>query len=41
MENIGLSQRFVNESTLYKGLYTGRIVSQYKNHTRLSLKMVS
>lgn len=31
MENIGLSQRFVNESTLYKGLYTGRIVSQYKN----------
>lgn len=31
MENLGLSQRFVTESTLYEGLYIGRIVSQYKN----------
>lgn len=30
MENIGLSQRFKNESTLYEGLYIGRIASQYK-----------
>jgi ribosome biogenesis GTPase len=30
MENIGLSQRFLNESTLYEGLYIGRITSQYK-----------
>lgn len=31
MENLGLSQRFVTEATLYEGLYIGRIVSQYKN----------
>ncbi|WP_188455706.1 ribosome small subunit-dependent GTPase A [Virgibacillus oceani] len=31
MENLGLSQRFVTESTLYKGLYIGRVISQYKN----------
>lgn len=31
MENLGLSQRFVNESTLYTCLYVGRIISQYKD----------
>lgn len=31
MENLGLSQRFVIEATLYKGLYIGRVISQYKN----------
>jgi ribosome biogenesis GTPase / thiamine phosphate phosphatase len=31
MENLGLSQRFINESTLYEGLYIGRVMSQYKN----------
>ena len=31
MENIGLSQRFINESTLYEGLYIGRVISQYKS----------
>jgi ribosome biogenesis GTPase len=31
MENIGLSQRFVSESTLYDGLYIGRVVSQYNS----------
>jgi ribosome biogenesis GTPase len=31
MENIGLSQRFVNESTLYEGLYISRVISQYKS----------
>lgn len=31
MENIGLSRRFINEATLYEGLYIGRVVSQYKN----------
>lgn len=31
MENIGLSQRFLNESTLHEGLYIGRVVSQSKN----------
>lgn len=31
MENLGLSQRFVNESTLYDGLYIGRVISQYNN----------
>ena len=31
MENIGLSQRFITESALYPGYYTGRIVSQYKD----------
>ena len=28
MENLGLSQRFVIEATLYKGLYIGRVISQ-------------
>jgi len=31
MENIGLSERFLTESTLYKGLHIGRVISQYKN----------
>ncbi len=31
MENLGLSQRFLTESKLYKGLYIGRVISQYKN----------
>lgn len=31
MENIGLSQRFINEATLYEDLYIGRVISQYKN----------
>lgn len=31
MENLGLSQRFITEATLYRGLYIGRIVSQHKN----------
>lgn len=31
MKNLGLTQRFITESTLYKGLYVGRVSSQYKN----------
>jgi ribosome biogenesis GTPase len=31
MENLGLSQKFITESTLYTGLYIGRVISQYKN----------
>lgn len=31
MKNIGLSQRFITESTLYSGFYIGRIISQYKD----------
>ena len=31
MENLGLSQRFVTESTLYTSLYIGRVISQYKD----------
>ncbi len=31
MKNLGLSQRFLTEATLYEGLYIGRIISQYKN----------
>jgi ribosome biogenesis GTPase len=31
MKNLGLSQRFSTEATLYAGLYIGRIISQYKN----------
>lgn len=35
MENLGLSQRFITESTLYKGLYMGRVISQSKNLYRV------
>lgn len=31
MENLGLSQRFITESTLYNSLHIGRVISQYKN----------
>ena len=31
MKNLGLSQRFSTEATLYAGLYIGRIISQYKS----------
>lgn len=31
MKNLGLSQRFLTEATLYTGLYIGRTISQYKN----------
>jgi ribosome biogenesis GTPase len=31
MENLGLSQRFINEATMYKDLFIGRVMSQYKN----------
>lgn len=31
MKNLGLSQRFLTEASLFKGLYIGRIISQYKN----------
>ena len=31
MENLGLSQRFVNESNLYTSLYVGRVISQSKD----------
>ena len=31
MENIGLSQRFINESSLYSSYYIGRVTSQYKD----------
>ncbi|KUO49087.1 MAG: ribosome biogenesis GTPase RsgA [Desulfitibacter sp. BRH_c19] len=31
IKNLGLSQRFVNESTLYGDLYIGRVISQYKD----------
>lgn len=30
MKNIGLSERFIAEATLYEGLYIGRVISQYK-----------
>ncbi len=31
MENMGLSQRFITESSLYSGFYIGRIIAQYKD----------
>lgn len=31
MENIGLSQRFITEASLYSGFYIGRVASQHKN----------
>ncbi|OKL37326.1 ribosome small subunit-dependent GTPase A [Domibacillus mangrovi] len=31
MKNAGLSEQFIQEAALYKELYVGRIVSQYKN----------
>ncbi|NLY46944.1 MAG: ribosome small subunit-dependent GTPase A [Tissierella sp.] len=31
MKNLGLSERFITESTLYQELYIGRVISQYKN----------
>lgn len=31
MRNLGLSQRFIMESSLYAGLYIGRVISQYKD----------
>jgi ribosome biogenesis GTPase len=31
MENIGLSQRFITESTLYSSFYIGRVISQSKD----------
>ena len=31
MKKLGLSQRFITESTLYTGLYIGRVISQYKD----------
>lgn len=31
MTNLGLNKRFIIESTLYKGLYIGRVISEYKN----------
>jgi len=31
MTNLGLSQRFITESSLYTKLYVGRVVSQYKD----------
>jgi ribosome biogenesis GTPase / thiamine phosphate phosphatase len=31
MENLGLSPRFITESTLYTSLYVGRVISQYKD----------
>ena len=31
MENIGLSQRFIIESSLYSSYYIGRVISQYKD----------
>ncbi|WP_251859647.1 ribosome small subunit-dependent GTPase A [Clostridium sp. Marseille-Q2269] len=30
-KKIGLTERFINESTLYDGLYIGRVMSQYKD----------
>ena len=33
MGTFGLSQRFITESTLYAGLYVGRVISQYKETT--------
>ncbi|WP_434133436.1 ribosome small subunit-dependent GTPase A [Sporomusa sphaeroides] len=31
MSKLGLSQSFITESTLYAGLYVGRVISQYKD----------
>lgn len=31
MKNIGLTERFIQESSMYKGLYIGRVSSQYKD----------
>lgn len=36
MKNIGLSQRFTNEATLYPGLYVGRVISQYKKQYKVA-----
>jgi len=31
MNNLGLSERFIVESTIYENLHIGRVISQYKN----------
>ena len=31
MKNIGLSERFITEATMYEGFYIGRVISQYTN----------
>lgn len=38
MKNIGLSERFITESTMYEGLYVGRVISQYTNIYRVITK---
>ncbi len=35
MENMGLSQRFITESSQYPGLHVGRVISQYKDLYRV------
>ena len=35
MENLGLSQRFIIESTSYTNLYVGRVISQYKDRYKV------
>lgn len=35
MEEMGLSQRFITESTCYSGLYVGRVVAQYKDQYKV------
>ena len=31
MKNLGLTEKFIQESKLYKNLFIGRVSSQYKN----------
>lgn len=35
MEEMGLSQRFITESTCYSGFYVGRVVAQYKDQYKV------
>jgi ribosome biogenesis GTPase len=36
LKNLGFSERFLQEATLYEGLYLGRVVSQYKDFYKVA-----
>lgn len=36
MKHLGLSQRFINESTLYPDLFIGRVISQHKDRYKVA-----
>lgn len=36
LKNLGFSERFLQEATLYEGLYLGRVISQYKDFYKVA-----